>query len=59
MRIEYFIATVRYYALCVYFLFNDQNIIQTCLNGKINNEKKLKHVAIVINNLRETLTLLD
>ena len=47
-------ASLRYAVLCLYFAFDDKAIIKACLDTKIDNTKKLKHIAIVVNNLRDS-----
>lgn len=49
--LDYLLATFRLFVLRIVFLYDDRAVIKGCLDGKMDNAKKLDHVAIVINNL--------
>ena len=46
-------STFRYLVLKLYFAFDDEAIIKGCLNGRLQYDKKIEHVAIVVNNLMD------
>jgi hypothetical protein len=47
-------STLRYYALMVYYRFDDDTIVKECCSHeRMKDSKKLTHAAIVVNNLEK------